>query len=236
MKPWLIGCVVAGALATSDVAADPVEPTSQLIDPVSLYGSEILFDVYRNGDIVGFHSVRFSSSGPDLTVQSKFQLQIDFWFLTAFRYVYRSEERWRQEQLEGLNAMIDDNGKASALDVAREGSQLRIKSAADDFTTYTPLFPTTHWNAGVLKQTRVLNTLTGRINQVRIEPGARQTVMTERGAIPATRYAYSGELETEVWYDDAGRWVKMRFEGRDSSMIEYVCRRCQGTRVSKDHK
>jgi len=53
-------------------------------------------------------------------------------------------------------------------------------------------------------------------------------VETERGDVFATHYVYSGELDTEVWYDDEGRWVKMRFKGRDGSTIEYVCRRCQG--------
>jgi hypothetical protein len=40
-------------------------------------------------------------------------------------------------------------------------------------------------------------------------------------------------LNTEVWYDDLGRWVKMRFNGPDGSAIEYVCRRCQGSDAKK---
>ena len=61
-----------------------------------------------------------------------------------------------------------------------------------------------------------------------INSSALENVVTEIGRIPATRFAYSGDLQNEVWYDDAGRWVKMRFKGRDGSTIEYVCRRCQG--------
>ena len=115
----------------------------------------------------------------------------------------------------------------------RSGDRLRIENTTEFFTASVPLFPTNHWNPEVLRQTRVLNTLTGRINRVRIEPQAQETVATEHGDVPATRYAYTGELETEVWYDDAGRWVKMRFKGRDGSTIEYVCRRCQGGTVVK---
>ena len=58
-------------------------------------------------------------------------------------------------------------------------------------------------------------------------------VATERGGIPATHHAYTGDLSTEVWYDDAGRWVKMRFEAQDGSTIDYVCRRCQGGPIKK---
>ena len=202
-------------------------------DPYALYGEEILFDVYRDDDKVGFHRVRFSGSGDDLTVRSDFELEIDFLFLTAFRYLYRSEGQWRQGQLERLTATVDDDGEDFAFGVFRDGLQLRIEKAGGTITMDAPLFPTTHWNAGVLDQSQVLNTLTGLINQVRIEPRARESVTTERGEVPATRYAYTGELETEVWYDDSGRWVKLRFDGRDGSNIEYLCRRCQGARIDK---
>jgi hypothetical protein len=70
--------------------------------------------------------------------------------------------------------------------------------------------------------------LTGRLDKVRIEPREREPIATERGAVMATRYAYTGALSVEVWYDDAGRWVKLQFTGRDGSTIDYVCRRCQG--------
>ena len=93
--------------------------------------------------------------------------------------------------------------------------------------TKSPLFPTNHWNAGVLGQTRVLNTLTGKINNVSILSKGIETVSTENGPIKATRYVYSGDLDNEVWYDDLGRWVKMRFKASDGSTINYVCKSCQ---------
>ena len=57
----------------------------------------------------------------------------------------------------------------------------------------------------------------------------REPIPTERGDVVASRYSYTGDLaDTEVWYDDVGRWVKLRFLGRDGTPIEYACRRCQG--------
>ena len=81
----------------------------------------------------------------------------------------------------------------------------------------------------MLGQKRVLNTLTGNVNNVTLVAKGREAIATERGDVVATRYAYTGDLvDTEVWYDDAGRWVKLRFMGRDGTPIEYACRRCQG--------
>lgn len=232
----LIALAGAIALPNYDAAASRLDLTGAIVDPMSLYGEEIYFDVYRKGDKVGYHRVRFSGSASDLTVQSDFQLRIDVLFITVFRYLYQSEGRWRQGQLERLTASVDDDGKVVAVDVVPSGGRLKVESADKAFMTDSPLFPTSHWNAEVLGQTRVLNTLTGQINDVRIEPRGRETITTERGTVTATRYAYTGALQTEVWYDDAGRWVKMRFNGPDGAEIEYVCRRCQGAGAAKAEK
>lgn len=192
------------------------------------YGDEILFDVHRNGEPAGRHRVRFARDGDTLTVESEFRLRVRFLFLTAYRFDYASTERWRDGRLESLEARIDDNGARSALRADRDGGLLRIGGEAGRYRADDPsLMPTTHWNAAVLGRSSVLNTLTGRINEVTIRAAGRDVVQTERGPVRATRYVYSGDLETEAWYDDAGRWVKLRFAARDGSAITYVCRRCQ---------
>lgn len=220
LNPW-------GGLAVANTELD------QSPDPLAIYGDEIRFDVTRNGQPVGWHKTTFAENGNELDVLSVFDLKIDFLFFTAFRFRYESAAYWRNGALERLKARTDDDGTRSSFEAVREGSGYVIESERETYSTRGPVYPTDHWNPAVLRQDRVLNTLTGRINEVRITPVDRENVETERGPVMATRYAYTGELETEVWYDDAGRWVKMRFAGRDGSTIEYVCRRCQGGTVRK---
>jgi len=220
---------IAGLLLPSvSAGASHVSPGTRHANALSLYGNEIYFDVYREGDKVGFHRVGLNEADGSLVVRSTFEMKIDFLFFTAFRYHYRSEARWRQGLLNSLKATVDDDGRLFTLDSRRIGERMTITSPNGSYTANVPLFPTNHWNAAVLGEKRVLNTLTGRINNVLIVPTVREAVVTERGRVSATRYTYTGDLDTEVWYDDAGRWVKMRFKGRDGSKIEYVCRRCQG--------
>lgn len=197
-------------------------------DPLDLYGEEVRFDIVRKGRTVGSHVVSFRRAGEAIETRSEVRIAIDVLIFKAFRYRYDSDARWEDGQLSQLTVDVDDNGKRTQLTAAVEGDALSgtLNSAA--FTAAAPLYPTEHWNPGVLPQRRVLNTLTGKVNNVIIEPGAREYVATERGQVPATYYRYTGDLLAELWYDDDGRWVKMRFKGRDGSMIEYVCRRCQG--------
>ncbi len=197
-------------------------------DPLSLYGPRIEFDVYRNGSKVGYHHVRLSQIGAEILAESEFTLRIKLLFITAYSFDYRSQAVWREGQLQRLDVKVDDDGKLINLTVRRDGDVMKIDGRSGRISETAPLFPTNHWHAGVLKQSRVLNTLTGRINKVLIAPAGMEAVETEHGRVEATRYVYSGDLQTEVWYDGSGRWVKMRFEGRDGTAIDYVCRLCQG--------
>jgi len=232
-RGWLIGALAGMVLPSSHAIADRGVSPEKIADPLTLYGNEIHFDVYREGDKVGFHSVGFETDGRNLFVRSSFRVEIDVLFFTAYRYLYQSEAKWVEGKLETLKASVDDDGSAFSLSAVRQGKRMNITSTDGGFSADAPLIPTNHWNANVLGQTRVLNTLTGEVNDVRIEPRARERVATERGHVTATHYAYTGDLNTEVWYDDLGRWVKMRFLGPDGSTIEYVCRRCQGSDLKK---
>lgn len=199
-------------------------------NPFLLYGSSIEFDVFREGEKVGSHTVQFTRNGQDLLVESSMGIAINVLFITVFRYEYRAVGRWQNRQLQNLVSRVDDNGKKYAIAAAREGNIINLTRADDtSIAVAAPVIPTNHWNPAVLNETRVLNTLTGRINEVKIISRGLEQVNTERGPVQAMRYAYTGALQNEVWYDSAGRWVKLRFQGRDGSTIEYVCRRCQGS-------
>lgn len=217
---FLAALLVAGQLGSAGAFA--------ATDPLDLYGDEVRFDIVRKGRTVGSHVVTFRRAGDAIETRSEVRIAIDVLIFKAFRYRYDSDARWEGGQLRQLTVDVDDNGARTQLGAAVEGNAISGTLNGAVFTAEAPLYPTEHWNAGVLPQRRVLNTLTGKVNNVVIEPGAREYIATERGQVPATYYRYTGDLLAELWYDDQGRWVKMRFKGRDGSMIEYVCRRCQG--------
>lgn len=219
---------LAAALLISPAAAVSETPEAGNVDPFALYGDEIHFDVLRAGDRIGSHRVRFTGDPGALRVTSEFDVEVRFLFVTAYSFSYRSQAEWRDGRLDRLDARVDDDGARQTISAVRNDDVVVVRSGATVSRAPSPLFPTNHWNYGVRSADRVLNTLTGKVNEVRLRPLGRETVTTERGPVPATRYAYTGELETEVWYDDAGRWVKLRFDGEDGKPVEFVCRRCQG--------
>lgn len=213
------------SLALAGVDGDGLPDVQQL--PVELlYGDSIEFDIVRNGNLVGSHNVTFENRDDALSVVTDFQLEIGALFMTFFELTYRSEAVWRNGQLFSLFSRTDRNGNVSTVEADVVDGMLRGLGPNGPFTAPLDVYPTNHWNAGVKSSTQLINTITGRVSDVRLVPVGVEQVQTERGLVEATRYRYDGAIENEVWYDSQGRWVRMQFPGGDGSRVELHCRKC----------
>jgi len=209
------------------VLADGTQTAAAVRDDAPKAPGDILFEVRRNGEPVGEHQVWFHGSGDDLRVDVRFQISIPILLIARYDYLYESTSRWQDGAMTSLTATTDDDGDVSTVTATYGEGKTQIIGPAGEVVGDGSLYPTNHWNTAVLGSNRVLNTITGEIDDVVISEIDRETVQTEQGAITATRYAYSGDLRTEVLYDADGRWVGMTFEAEDGSTIDYRCLRCQ---------
>lgn len=224
----VVCAAVTATAAMADKSTGPgrAPPTGATVDPITLYGERLEFTVLRNGSRVGDHLVTFRRDGSRLDVVSRFDIAVRFLFVTAYRYTYESRAAWENGRLVSLVATIDDDGERAVVRARRIGGRLRVSGPGGMIWSPSDVIPTNHWNPAVLDRRQVLNTLTGALNRVSIADLGTTSVRTEDGARSARHFRYSGDLEVESWYDVAGRWIKLRFLGKDGSTIEYVCRRC----------
>ena len=226
----IVVCALAAfvsVLVNKKILADSA--TAKRVSPIMLYGDTIKFEVIRNGEKIGTHRVQFKRHAKGWTVSNTADMQIRFLAFFSYRYKYKSEALWVDGELERLRAEVDDDGERFEMLATRTGTKMQVELVGRVYDTPAPIMPTNHWNHTVLGHVRVLNTLTGNVNKVKLVPKGQEMIFTERGDVSANRYAYTGDLEdTEVWYDDVGRWVKLRFLGRDGTPVEYVCQKCLG--------
>ena len=196
-------------------------------NPLALYGSEIEFDVFRDGERVGKHSVRFQKiSSDNFEVIARLDLRVTILTIPVYDYAYHSQAKWKKGRLEGLFVNIDDDGAKSTVRASMQEGKLLVVGPKGKTVIPSAIFPTNHWNVAVLLETRVLNTLSGETSQVKITKQRLEKIRAEGRWIEATKYQYTGDIDTTVWYDDKGRWVKMRFPAKGGSIIEYECTTC----------
>ena len=195
-------------------------------NPFDLYQDKILFDVVRDGEKVGSHETTFSGDKNDFWVTTRFELEIKVLFIRAYAFKYFSKANWKNGVLSEISVIVDDDGEPFSLKGRKEAGEFSIESPKKKFKTPLPLFPTNHWNANVVNESVVLNTLTGELNRVEIIARGLETLQSRYGEIKGQRYSYTGDLDNEVWYDQKGRWVGMEFKGKDGSIITYICQQC----------
>ena len=203
-------------------------PAYAEFDPLSAYGPEIRFDVMRNNRVIGEHVTRFERENDKLQVSSTMRLEIEVFFIPVYDFSYTAQESWGGGQLRALSVQVEDGADAFAINLEFNGGLISPPPSSGYATEGAHVhYSTNHWHPNVVREKYILNTLTGKINQVSIKQGPREQLSVLNGSVWATRYDYFGDLtDTSAWYDDHDRWVKLRFKARDGSMIEYFCRSC----------
>ena len=219
----LLTCAIISVLASQSANTE----FKGKIDPFKLYQNGIHFNVFRNQELVGEHRVSFlEQQNGQIKVSSKFNLELDVLGFTIYKYDYFSEALWSDNRLVKLSATQNDSGTVTTVEVFSDGDLVTINGPEGISKARSGLYPSNHWHPGVLRNNKVINTLTGQIAQVRIHDMGEENVGAAQTVIPSRKYVYTGDIETTVWYDQDGRWIKMKFFAKDGSTIEYDCVEC----------
>jgi len=193
---------------------------------VALYGPEYTLDIRREGSVIGQHGLAFRQQDGRWQVGVASEVAIKLAFITVFRFTYRSDETWTDGRLTALMADTDDDGDRTRVAAVAQGDALKISGSGGDWIAPRGSFATSHWQRPSTGPGVVINTLTGKRNDVVVTDQGEETIQTGVGPIRARRLNYAGELELDSWYEADGRWLGMRFKGRDGSVIDYICTRC----------
>ena len=216
--------LIAGLGAPSLATADGVR--APFLDPLGLYGPEVQYEILRDGDKVGDHRISFQYRGDTVIVETRAEIAVPFLFLTGYRFNYHSRSIWRGSAMIDFEAVTVDNGNSSQVSVGWQDGKLRVTGPGGSAMLDAPLPPTEHWSKSFITQGEILNTITGRVNEVHLTELSEAFVPTATGMARADRFELAGDLDLETWYDADGRWLGMRFQGEDGSTIEYRCRDC----------
>lgn len=224
LRHWVQVMGAAALCSAAGIAAADSPPRA--VDPFRLYGNEIAFDVERDGDVVGQYIINFKRANQGVLVDARVDVNVNLLFVPVYTLRYHAQEFWSGGQLQTIEANTNDDGDQVHVQATRDAEGLQVKTNNGDYET-SAVLPISHWNPALLSGGKLLNGMTGEVDEVKVFDQGLDTVSTRNGSLRANHYLYSGDLNGEIWYDEEGRWVKLRFRAKDGSMIDYICRRCQ---------
>jgi Family of unknown function (DUF6134) len=207
--------LVAMVMAPMQAMAQPWQPA---------HGTQLAFDVLRDGGPLGTHVVSFARSGDELTVKSAVALKVTFGPITFFDYAHDVTEKYLGSQLTWVGSRTKKDGKWQTLSAEAVEGGLAVKGSAFKGMLKGLVIPSTHWNADEMKQPGMFSTETGKMLPMKVVDRGIEKVKAGGTTIEARRFDVSSELNASFWYDAQGRWVKCAFVA-EGSKIEYVLRK-----------
>jgi len=222
LVPLAIGLALACGYAQSGLGQTLAAVRPVVAAPGIPDSGRIDFRVLREGSEIGSHTLSFHRDGSRLTVDVAIDLNVTMLGFSLYRYSHRARETWEGNRLAALDTATEDNGKTARVSGRQAGDEFVVTSGASETVFPGNAMPSSHWNRNWLEGRPLINTQTGARIDFHADPGASETVETASGPRQAQRFAISGALRKDIWFDASGNWVKTRFDGPDGSSITYI--------------
>ncbi len=189
------------------------------LSPETANTGTYVYQVTRNGDVVGEQRADFERRGDDLSVVTQVRITITLLGLTIYDFTQRIEEKWVAGQLMELRSLANDDGDNRDVRLQREGDRLvgTYEGKKRDLPGY--LIPSTLWNSAATGHSAVLETVKGRERSTQVTEAGVEQLTLPIGTVQARHFVFSGQFKREVWYDEAGVLVASQMEAKDGSII-----------------
>ena len=186
------------------------------------------FQVFLDDAPIGFHHYTLRESGAERELKIEARFDVKLLFITAYRYTHAASERWRGHCLTQLSARTDDNGDKSEISTEQQGERLTI-SAITNTTTQGGresadgcVMSFAYWNPEMLRQTRLLNAQTGKLETVTVTPVGEEKITVRGTLVAARRYRISGAKHPiDLWYGSDRQWLALQSTLESGRRLRY---------------
>lgn len=169
------------------------------------------FQVFLDDKPIGHHHYTLRDTGTERELKTEARFDVKLLIFSAYKYVHDASERWRGNCLVRLIARTDDNGEQSEVSVDQQGEGTVITTARGRESAGGCVMTFAYWNAEILRQSRLLNTQTGKAEAVNIASLGEQKITVRGAVIAAQHYRISGAKHPiELWYGPDRAWLALQ--------------------------
>ncbi|MDR3517733.1 MAG: DUF6134 family protein [Azospirillaceae bacterium] len=180
------------------------------------------FTVLKDGSPIGQHHIDLKRDGDTETVAIRTNVQVRVAFVVVYRFEHSGTELWRGGHLVTLHTQTNDDGNRHAVTVTAAADHLDIEADGTRHQSAAGIIPASLWNQDLVRQSTLLNTLTGAPMSVTVADLGTDTIAAHTSPTPAHHFKITGELERDLWYDPSGTLVQVEFKAQDGADIRYV--------------
>ena len=210
---FFLVCIIAGLL--------PAHATADSLDPAQV-DKEWNFKVYLDDSEIGYHrfSLKQTERGKELETEASFKVK--FLFFTAYRYFHVNTEVWQGDCLSRIESRTTTNGEKLSVSGFKAPDRFHVESngMAREVSGCVKTFA--YWNPEVLAESSLLNSQTGELMPIRVEPLPAETVTVLGEEIRARKYRLQAEgVDLDLWYSPDQRWLGLESTVKGGRKLRY---------------
>jgi hypothetical protein len=207
--------VLASGLAFSVLSS----ADAATLSPENAQTGTFVYQVTRDGDVVGEQRADFERRGDELHVVTDVRININLLGLNVYDFTQRIEESWLKGVLVSFTSVAVDDGDTRNVKLVRQGDRLVGSYGDKERNLPGDLIPATLWNSAVVEHSSVLETTKGRERSFSVAQKGVEPLQLPVGSVQARHFVFSGDFNREAWYDDSGILVAAQMEAKDGSII-----------------
>lgn len=200
---------------------EPIAPKQLVLIPSV---GRVDYDVIREGERIGAHSVQFRQDGRHLAVATQTDIAVELLGVTLYRFRYAAEEDWIDGRLTSLTSQTNNDGEELTVSLARVGGRIRGTCNGVVLDLPADVVPISTWHPDFIRQSLIFDQYRCVERKVEATDRGIEPILSGSKHVKARHYAMMGELRRDVWYGPDGQTVQVSFPAKDGSEIVFVMR------------
>lgn len=187
----------------------------------------LAFDVLLNDESIGRHEFTIREDQNRRVVESRAEFDVRVMFVPVFSYRHSNTEQWVDGCLRRIESETDSNGTNYRVSGEERGDAFTVETRQSERAYQDACVMTfAYWDRRFLEQDQLLNSQTGELVDVDVEPLSQESVeLNGRSvAVDAFRvYSPDGEVDIRVLYArGSDEWVALESRLENGRLMRYL--------------
>lgn len=173
---------------------------------------------------IGTHRLTFRRERSEIVIESRSEISMPILFWER-HYEIEHREVWRGERMisyyRSSNSYKPGSNGRSVVTAWADGDNLVINGPSGRTTGPATVMPAHPWNIEIVSRDLLMDTRTGELKRVRIEPAGETNRMISNRWFKVRIYRMSGDMEGEMWFAPSGicLWMQVNLDGHAVSLV-----------------
>jgi len=174
--------------------------------------------IHLNGKKIGsvHYTLRLNEKG--MVEELKTRSSVSILGIKLHYFTQDLHEVWKDEEVKSIRGYTDDHGKIYKLSLERNAKEYDVVLNGKPLTLPHDAFPTSIWHYKITQKSLLFDLKDLRLMKIKVSE-SKDSVLVGGRSIPASRFDFSGEWQSSVWYDQNKQLVKIKYKIKGREVV-----------------